>query len=275
MKRIEFIAPVEAMRGNLSGTQTGLEYPAADNKAYESPVGSTNYARNYRPSFIGAKRAKDGLKYFSVKTKSAIHLTAKSKRQMALLGGAGAIIAAILRDKSSQAYIGVSLAFTYQKIEGMTDAKSLREWLTAKLVKGLSRKMAVILNTRTSATSTIKINNPWVEGGDGVDVQVTNESLARFWMELANNPIEFDVEGAGKAVAHVGDTFAQIIAGGYNVLGMTAVDGNVKIGSGFVQHADASDPSADPEWYYVQPTDTAYASSLSNLYRIVDDEPEP
>lgn len=223
MKRIEFIAPVEAMRGNLSGTQTGLEYPESDNKAYESPVGSTNYARNYRPSFIGAKRAKDGLKYFSVKTKSAIHLTAKSKKQMALLGGAGAIIAAILRDKSSQAYIGLSLAFTHQKLEGMTDAKSLREWLTAKLVKGLSRKMAVLINTPASATSFIKINNPWVAGGDGLDVQVTNESLVRFWMELANNGIMFSVGGA-TGVAYQDQTFHDIVNENYNVLNLQEED---------------------------------------------------
>lgn len=40
MKRIEFIAPVEAMRGNLSGKQD-LLYVENDNKAYEGPVGQT------------------------------------------------------------------------------------------------------------------------------------------------------------------------------------------------------------------------------------------
>lgn len=272
MKRIEFIAPVEAMRGNLSGTQTDLQYPAAANKAYESPVGSTNYARNYRPSFIGAKRAKDGLKYFSVKTKSGIHLTAKSKRQMALLGGAGAIIAAILRDKSSQLYIGVSLAYAYQKTEGKTEAKSLREWLTAKLVKGLSRKMAVLVNTPASLTSTIKINNPWVDGGDGIDVPVTDESLVRFWNELADNPLKFDVEGQ-IGVAHSGETFADIIGSDHNVLGLSTetIDGEnyVKQGALYLAKRDELEPQT---LQYV--TDDTAPSSAGVEYVFTDVQPE-
>ena len=271
MKRIEFIAPVEAMRGNLSGTQTDLEYPAADNKAYESPVGSTNYARNYRPSFIGAKRAKDGLKYFAVKTKSAIHLTAKSKRQMALLGGAGAIIAAILRDKSSALYIGASLAYTYQKTDGKTEAKSMREWLTAKLVKGLSRKMAVLVNTPASLTSTLKINNPWVTGGDGLDVPVTSESLVRFWNQLANAPIEFNIDGQ-IGVAHDGDDFETVISSDYNVLGLSTetIGGSiyVKQGTMYVKYGNE-----DPESMNYAEAGTVI--NPAKVFILTDVAPEP
>lgn len=102
MKRIEFIAPVEAIRGNLSGAQK-LRYPTDDQGAYEGPVGSVNYARNYAPRFVGAKVAKSGLKYFSVRTKTANHLTAKSKKAMALLGGCGAIYAALIKTPALKA----------------------------------------------------------------------------------------------------------------------------------------------------------------------------
>lgn len=93
MKRIEFIAPVESMRGNLSGGQS-LEYADNNNPAYEAPNG-VQYARNYQPRFIGAKRGADGLKYFSVRTKSATNLKATTRRTMAILGVTAAIRSAL------------------------------------------------------------------------------------------------------------------------------------------------------------------------------------
>ena len=54
MKRIEFIAPVESMRGNLSGNQS-LEYALNNNPAYDAPDG-VQYARNYQPRLAPIKR---------------------------------------------------------------------------------------------------------------------------------------------------------------------------------------------------------------------------
>lgn len=84
MKRIEFIAPVEALRGNMSGKQT-LVYAQNDNPAYDAPEGR-QYARNYKPRYIGYRRAKDGAVYFGVKRKSATMVDAASKITMAALG---------------------------------------------------------------------------------------------------------------------------------------------------------------------------------------------
>lgn len=84
MKRIEFIAPVEALRGNMSGKQT-LVYAQNDNPAYDAPEGR-QYARNYKPRYIGYRRAKDGAVYFGVKRKSATKVDAASKITMAALG---------------------------------------------------------------------------------------------------------------------------------------------------------------------------------------------
>lgn len=183
MKRIEFIAPVEAMRGNLSGKQEGLQYPAADNKAYESPLGSVNYAKNYRPSFIGAKRAKDGMKYFTVKTKTAIHLTAKSKRQMALLGGGGACFAAIMNNETQKAH--VELAYLYAKNLGET-AKTLREFLMGKIIKSLGRRRNVLFTLPYNVIGDeVTISNPWIEYGDmDTRCSVSGDVLDRFFTEL-------------------------------------------------------------------------------------------
>lgn len=266
MKRIEFIAPVEAMRGNLSGAQKGLEYPANDNKAYESPLGSTNYARNYRPSFIGAKRASDGLKYFAVKTKTATHVSAKSKKQMALMGGAGAIIAAVLRTPAIR--LRVEAAYGYEKSTMTTQAKSLRDFMTIEIMKGLSLKRPTVFSARESISSNIVLVNPWVSGTTpqgAVEVPVSNESLVRFWGELANNPIEFEVETIGKGVAHQGDTIEALEAAEtYNVLDIQVNDGYAILGTG--------DGWLTLNGVYV---DSEHSFTNGEVFGITSVEPEP
>lgn len=228
MKVIEFIAPVEAMRGNLSGKQDGLVYPASDNKAYESPIGSVNYAKNYRPSFIGAKRAKDGLKYFSVKTKTAIHLTAKSKRQMALLGGAGACFAAIMNNETQKAH--VELAYIYAKNLGET-AKTLREYLMGKIIKSLGRRRNVLFTLPYNVLGDeVTISNPWIEIGEiGTRCEVDGVVLDRFYTELGPvgtfkaSLVADDVQYHFYAVA--GKTCAQTYTAGTNILNVFGSDG--------------------------------------------------
>lgn len=228
MKRIEFIAPVEAMRGNLSGTQIGLVYPASDNKAYESPIGSVNYAKNYRPSFIGAKRAKDGLKYFAVKTKTAIHLTAKSKRQMALLGGGGACFAAIMNNETQKAH--AELAYLYAKNLGET-AKSLREFLMAKIIKSLGRRRNVLFTLPYNVLGDeITISNPWIERGEGdTHCSIDGVVLDRFYTELGPvgtfkaSLVADDVQYHFYAVS--GKTCAQMYTGDTNIMNVFGSDG--------------------------------------------------
>lgn len=225
MKKIEFIAPVEAMRGNLSGTQKDLVYPTNDNRAYESPVGSRNYARNYQPIFVGAKRASDNLKYFSVRTKTAIGMTTLQKRTMALLGGCGAIIAAILHDKTAALYTETIAAYEYAKSRGGAHTKSFREYLTWQ-IKGnlLAKNPACFFGAKDNLTI-VAINNPWHSTGYGpsaLNVDVTDESLAKFWMILADNPIIFHIEGR-LGVAHAGDNFGDVVDRGYNVCNLTIV----------------------------------------------------
>lgn len=225
MKRIEFIAPVEAMRGNLSGTQKDLVYPTNDNRAYESPVGSRNYARNYQPIFVGAKRASDNLKYFAVRTKTAIGMTQLQKRTMAILGGCGAIVAAILRDKSSALYADTIAAYEYAKSNGGAHTKSFREYLTWQIKGNLQAKNPACFIGAKNNQTIVAINNPWHSTGYGpsaLSVDVTAESLAKFWTVLADNPITFHIEGR-LGVAHAGDNFGDVVDGGYNVCNLVLV----------------------------------------------------
>ena len=222
MKRIEFIAPVEAMRGNLSGKQD-LLYAVNDNPAYDGPVGSVNYAKNYSPRFIGAKIAKSGKKYFAVRTKSANHLTAKSKKAMALLGGTGAVVGAILAAKSGAVYTGLYACWTAAQALG--DTRSLRKFASDYVREMLLSHQAS--RTIIIGAASVTIDNPWGKFSGAINVTISNTIRVKFWKELVQNGVEFTVDGT-KGVAIVEDQFQNIIASNYNVLSL-AVDADTKL----------------------------------------------
>lgn len=221
MKRIEFIAPVEAMRGNLSGKQT-LVYAENDNPAYDAPVGR-QYARNYRPSFIGAKRASDGRKYFSVKTKSATLITAASKKRMAILGGAGAVYASILAHKSSATYIALVALFEKQNKD--IREKGMRKFFCDWAFNALAVKAQYISIPDLSipAGAPVEVKNPWYDGTQTTGVEISNAILNKFFAQLAPNAIKFGVSGVGVGHCYSEDTMGAIIAGNYNSLGLIKV----------------------------------------------------
>lgn len=239
MKRIEFIAPVEAMRGNLSGAQK-LQYPTDNQGAYEGPAGTVNYARNYSPRFIGAKIAKSGKKYFAVRTKTANHLTVKSKQAMALMGGTGAIVASILRDKTAEIYTNLYGAWVKaQELGGSTS--TFRQFLSGSVRRMLIQK---------SATYHVQvgefgqdIDNPWNTTSQTPNVSISQAILVKFWGELAAKPIVIDVEGL-KLIAHSGDTFQNVIESGYNVMNLKAL-ANVPGAVGGITTVVTADSTAD------------------------------
>lgn len=214
MKRIEFIAPVEAMRGNLSGNQD-LLYPSEDNKAYEGPLGSVNYARNYAPRFVGAKIAKSGKKYFTVRTKSANHLTAKSKKAMALLGGAGAIYAALLKAPTLKA----NAQAVYVKAQELGDVRSFRAFMMDYIRTALIAHSSTI--TLNIAGASVSIDNPWAKFSGALNIAISNTIRVKFWTELVANGIEFAVDGM-KGVAISGNEFSDVMSSNYNVLTLDA-----------------------------------------------------
>lgn len=204
MKRIEFIAPVEAMRGNLSGNQD-LKYPTQNNKAFESPEGSVNYARNYSTRFIGAKRASDGLKYFAVKTKTATHITARSLMAMALLGGAGAMYAALVRNKASQSYAGIYAQWV--ELQNIGETRTFREFVMDAFRRMLASKESKVVFTGPRPEN-ITVNNPWL-GEQTADVTISREILVKFWPQLTQNGYTFSVNGI-KVAGINGNTFEEI-----------------------------------------------------------------
>lgn len=235
MKRITFISPIEAMQGNLSGEQD-LTY-ANGVKAYDCETGTSNAANNYQPRFIGARRAKDGLKYFSVRTKSTNTLTAESKKAMALLGGMGSMVGAIFADKTSQLHLKL-VDYYIQIVKGFNGGTSttvsFRKWVSDFVYQALMVGSVVTIPSAGESDPSFSISNPWGSAGGDYDVEVPSEVLAKFWNQLKANGISFFVNNL-QGIAITGETWATMIANSSeNILGAAVSGDNVKIGDEYV-----------------------------------------
>lgn len=241
-KRFKMLAPFDSVSGNVSGAQK-LAYPVNGQGAYEGPAGK-NYAQNYKPRFIMNERKSDGRLYFQVKQRSATTITPRSKRAMAVLGGCGAIVGAILKDKTSALYKALYEAWLVTKPVSIDSGlpSSFRKWLSAFTIGALRGKTSVIsvLWNNNGTPAFITINNPFVKGGTAeYDVTISDSAIVKFWSELASDPIIFEIEGFGKGVAHAGDPFSVITGGNYNVLGLSLdEDINVLLGNSYVLNGE-------------------------------------
>lgn len=92
-KRIQYIMPVEWVRGALSGAQT-LTYGGV--KAYDVTTDEKTAADYYRPTMVAKRLTRNGLLYYQVRTRTSVHLSSIARMNLAVLGGAGAIYAALV-----------------------------------------------------------------------------------------------------------------------------------------------------------------------------------
>lgn len=238
-KRAQFAPGFAELRGNISGRQN-LEYPTNDNKAFDGPIDGKNYARNYRASVIVSQRARDGKFYYSIRTKSMNHLTTKSKKAMALLGGAGAIYAAILRTPAVLAGIQAQ----YAAVQELGEKRSFRKYVMDTVRLGLIRHD---LNfTFAGPAQAVTVNNPWVKMTGDLNISISNAIRIKFWTELVANGIKFTIDGT-TGVAQSNDVFNDVIDGNFNVLGITRTeDAFAQYGGMFIKlGADYIDTGAE------------------------------
>lgn len=214
MKRIEFIAPVEAMRGNLGSNQE-LEYGANGESAFDSAANHTNYAKNYQPRFIGAKVSRTGLKYFAVKVKSAVKTTAAWLLQCALMGATAAIYAFAVKD----AALKVSLHAEYVAA-GLAGYKgTFHKWLTNAIRLSLAAKASTITVSGPNRTITLG-NNPFSTADSAIEI--SKELLVKFWKQLCPDAITFTVAGM-KGIAISGMEVLDVVGmSRINVLGISS-----------------------------------------------------
>lgn len=171
-KRIVYMAPVEWMAGNLSGRQSQpLEYGDAAH-AYDVAVGTTHAANVYEPRLIVQYRRKSQARYFTIRTRTSVNMTAANKANLAEMGGAGALFASLMRNKSAEIYA--------QCVAACPKRVTLRAFLIPLLRAGLRNKVATI-----TIADGVGIVNPWISSAEP-NVPVTSASLDKFASELSN-----------------------------------------------------------------------------------------
>lgn len=229
MKRIEFIAPVEAMRGNLSGKQT-LVYNPNNNPAWDANDNERSYALNYQPTFIGAKRS-DGLKYFQVKTKSAVTMSNAMREQCALLAAQSRVSYIIQHTIEGLADVQQQYEHSQYKAMGWTFNRYLQTFIRA----GLRSKSPAFFFNAAGYTS-VAYNNPFTKSTipGAIPINLDPDILVKFWNQLADDPLEFAIDDK-VGVFHNGDTFDNVIQSDYNVLGLEKDGMYVKMGDLWVK----------------------------------------
>lgn len=230
MKRIEFIQPVESMRGSF-GAKQDLRYQEHNNKAFEAPEDKVNYAKNYQPTFVGAKVARTGVKYFSVKTKSATKNTAAWRLVAALMGAVSAIYGWCITQLDKMAQLSAQYALAVEQgFEG-----TLRKFIIDGVRTSLAAKAATI--TVVGPTATVILgNNPFSSAAEAIPIQA--KILAKFWKQLTPDGITFSVAG-NIGVAVNGYSFAAVANNTrLNVLGLNTDGDYTMIGSQYLIYAN-------------------------------------
>lgn len=216
MKNVRYIAPIESMSGNLSGKQE-LLYPTKNNSAWEAPSDKRNYATNYRPRYVGTYRAKNGKVSFQVKQRSAVTMSPAMRKQQAVLGGTKAIYDALIHNPLT---ISRMQALYMQSPERNTYGWSMYKWAYSQISGQVENKIAGIrIIGKLNGGTPLLVQNPWIDtpASGALTITISDDVLAKFWMQLANNPIRFTISGE-VGVAHAGNTFEDIIGKSYNIL---------------------------------------------------------
>ena len=159
--------PIAGLSGNISGRQD-LNYDGVG--AYETTQPTA--ASNYSPRLVAFQPYRRR-NYFCVRTKYTANITERSRLNLALLGGSGAIYSAIVRDKSSDIYA--------QCMAAKPRTETLRAFLVPLLRTGLADKMENI-----TIADGISIVNPWVSSATPT-VQVPQDVLDKFAPVLSNS----------------------------------------------------------------------------------------
>lgn len=214
MARIRFISPVEALQGNLSGSQK-LVYPTSDNKAWDSPDGK-QFARNYTPRFIGAMRAASGKTYFAVKARSAVNMTANVRRQQAITSVALLYANAIMVDAAG--LTAANAIWRDHIAAGYNKYTTLRGFLNAMLQEGLAAKDRVIsVGVQGVSETRLTVTNVYVwnstTAGD-VTPEINRVLMAKFFPYLGVSGSGTNPTGFG-AINSKNNPFAFLVGNGW------------------------------------------------------------
>lgn len=209
------IAPFDVLTGNISGTRK-LKYNDKMNPAWDAPDGQ-QYARNYKPRYVGIFRAKTGKTTFLVKEKTATNLNATSRRRMAAMGGT----CAMYNENGWRFPLTVisraQLLFT--ELKARNPELTYRKAFFAELYDGLLNRQEVItIPGMQGYIADIQVGNPWAKNPSVTPMGISDDEVFnKFFMQLAPNAMKFTV-GRQDGHCYAADTFTTLIAAKYNTL---------------------------------------------------------
>lgn len=158
------------MRGSLSGNQS-LKYGGVS--AYDIDNGERISADAYQPRVIAkVLRAPYATRkrYFQIRTRTTVNMTPAMRTAIAVMGGAGAIFAALLRDKEATIY--------RQCVNACPKHMTLRQFVLPPVMAGLRAK-----STQLTIADGIYIFNPWTSS-DTPNVTLSDKIITKFASEL-------------------------------------------------------------------------------------------
>lgn len=176
VKRIAYIAPIDYIRGSLSGPQE-LKYNGGN--AYDLTAGQRVAADTYIPRLVAKlyhAHTAGEFRAFQIRTRNTVNMTASNKLSLAVMGGAGAIYAALLTNKSAQIYSECISAWHAANVTGL----EFRGYMMPKIMQGLRNKVANIV-----ITEGVEIVNPWISSSSP-NVPVSSAILDKFSSQLSN-----------------------------------------------------------------------------------------
>lgn len=193
-RSLRMIAPFDVLTGNISGTRK-LKYNDKMNPAWDAPDGQ-QYARNYKPRYIGIYRAKTGKTTFSVKEKTSTTLNAASRRRMAAMGGTcgmygtpgGWRFPLTVMTRAQQ---------VFQFLRERDPELTYRKCFFAALYNGLINKQEVItIEGAAGVYDDFQVGNPWAEGPAVTPMGLINDEIFfKFFEQLAPYGSSYTLDG--------------------------------------------------------------------------------
>lgn len=170
-RKIRYIAPVESISGNLSGSQD-LLYPT-NVKAWNSQ--GDGFAQNYTTRYIGVRRNSDGKLYFAVKQRTKATLTTTTRTAMAIFGGAASCTSWIMHDAEHLAQLNV----LWRTVVARGNRITFHKFIYTQVYPALADKASTI-QISDSSTGGVQYKNPWVEGGTGTTIGISADIITKF-----------------------------------------------------------------------------------------------
>lgn len=93
-RRIEYILPVDYIAGSISARQSGITYDGV--AAYSLSTDAKTASDNYTPILVARYMRARNKRCYQVRTRTSVHLSQDARMNLAVLGGAGAIYAALI-----------------------------------------------------------------------------------------------------------------------------------------------------------------------------------